>query len=87
MYCAARIAAKRRGSNIRMRPATVPASSSANGTRVVLPAPGAADNTTQADLRTASHKADRTVSIGSDNFIQRRVLSQNTTLGVVLLIA
>jgi hypothetical protein len=54
---------------------------------VVLPAPGAADNTTQADLRTASHKADRTVSIGSDNFIQRRVLSQNTTLGVVLLIA
>ena len=45
---AARRAASRRGSSTRISPSTNPASSSARGTRVVLPAPGGASSTSSA---------------------------------------
>ena len=65
MYLAARCAASRRGSSIMtLRPLSHSSSSRTSGTRVVLPAPGAAESTTLRDDRNASRNRGRISSMG-----------------------
>lgn len=64
---AAARAASRRGSSIRMVcPASQVSCNSANGTRVVLPAPGGASSTASWRVAKASRKAGKTSSIGNE---------------------
>ena len=62
---AASRAASRRGCSTTISPSTTPASSSAPGTRVVLPAPGGATSTHTPRSRTAATTSGSTSSIGN----------------------
>src|SRR5580698_9668520 len=65
MRCATARAARRRGSNMRMRfPRAHDSSRSARGTTVLLPAPGGACRTTDEPLASASRSAGSVASMG-----------------------
>ena len=67
MRAAAARAASRRGSKIRiLRPSSHGSSSSASGTRVVLPAPGGATSTMALRARSAAAMSGSTASMGRD---------------------
>ena len=61
---AARAATRRGSSNTSLRPASHGSSSSASGTRVVLPAPGGASSTSRVDAVSAARTSGNSASMG-----------------------